>query len=585
MERVKKIQKKLLNEMCGEEDTIRRDIEIAPLQLSAESRDFKRLDRTGHFHRRKEIVGIYTESPSKLISHSQLFVEAEKDASSRAKSLYNEAATSKHLLVHSNRVFISGQAGIGKTTLSKVLVQEMLDPEVQHFQAEYVFYIRFRDVNYEDKSDLLELLTLNDLFISEISEKDKKKILKNLNECQSVYLVMDGLDEADIVPKSKYPKLNMYSKAKAAAFINRLLFGDLLPNAKIIVLSRPRQLAHLSNDLLPATYFVVNLLGLSEDGQQQICHNLCCKEPLQEEKILDYLNSRPDLKSYCYVPINAIVTMRIFKETTQDRWKTLDSLTTILVTALNIWFLQKLDHFQAKEIAEMAYEGFSQDRYYFKQGHLNLAGVDIKNLMTFMTNVKFFLLDGKELIFYFAHLMWQELFVAIKLSLYTNAEKFANIVSKFNEDKYEVVLKFLFGLSNECTLTELFGHVDPKTLNSLDDRKKSRVILQKIAIDKLKDLVSKPDSFASIIQVFAWIYEMRDDDFTEHAAGCLTNVFSIDKAQVLPTDVPCFNYVLRHRKTPIFLEVIDPLFIGNSFQYFIKELSITLTTYPNNQVS
>ena len=572
MKNYKTHQTTRLHQLCGEEDGFRGDIDIAPLKLSTQSREFAKLNKTGHFHQRKEILNIFTESPSNIISHSQLFAEAQRDAQNRAVNCSTEAAASKLIQRHSNQVFISGEPGIGKSTFSQQLVKKMLDPVIKLYKTDFVFYVRFRDLDYVKQMNFLEFLTMNDPFLLDFAVQDRIKLLKHFGTCKNVSIVMDGLDEADIKPLASVSECHFSEKATAVTFIKNLFFGDLFPFAKKIITSRPRQFAELSNNIFPQSFFVVNLLGLSGEGQRKICNSIC-KNPSESAKILEYLNSHPDLKSYCYVPVNAIVTMRILKETGEDEWKQLDSLTSILVTALNVWFLHKLDHFQANEIAEMAYEAFCDDRFYFKKWHFNKMGVDLKNLMTFMTNIRFSFLGGTNIHCYFVHLMWQELFVALKLILFTDEEKLNDIILNINVVKYEMVLKFLFGLCNEDTQTELLGQVEAKDLNSPTDRIKCKELLRNFAIQKIRE--SGGRAFKSLIQVFVWIHEMRDDGFTVQAADCLNNKFFV-RSQILPTDVPCLNYMLRHRTTPMTLYVVDPQFVRNSFKYFMKELKVAL---------
>ena len=586
MENFNRHQTTRLHQLCGIEDGFRGDIDIAPLELSIHSREFAKLNKTGHFHHRKEILDIFTKSPSKIISHSQLFAEAERDAQNRVVNCSTEAAKSKLIQRHSNQVFISGEPGIGKSTFSQQLVEEMLDPNTKLYETDFVFYVRFRDLDYVNEMDFLEFLTMHDPFLLDFAVQDRIKLLEHFGTCKNVSIVIDGFDEADIKSLANLSKCHLSTKATAVTFIKSLFFGDIFPFAKKIITSRPRQLAELSDNILPQFFFVVNLLGLSDEGQRKICESVC-KNPIQSFKILNYLKSHPDLKSYCYVPVNAIVTMRILKETREDEWKQLDSLSSILVAALKVWFLRKLSQnksvvFQARKIAEMAYEAFCDDRFYFKKWHFNKMGVDLKNLMTFMTNVEFFLFNGTDIHCYFIHLMWQELFVAFKLILFTDEEKLTDIIPDLNVVKYEMVLNFLFGLCNENTQTELLGQVEAKDLNSSTDRKKCKDLVEHFAIQKIGE--SGGRNFESLIQVFGWIHEMRDDGFTVQAADCLNNEFFID-SQILPTDVPCLNYMLRHRSTPMTLDVLNPEFVGNSFEYFMKELKVTLETNSKIKVS
>ena len=572
MENFKTHQTTRLRQLCGEEDGFRKEIEIAPLKLSTQSRAYVKLDNTESFHHRKEILDIFTENPSNIISHSQLFAEAKRDAQNRAVYCTTEEAVSKLIQRHSNQVFISGEPGIGKSVFCQESVKKMLNPDKKLYETDFVFYVRFRDLDYVNEMDFLEFLTMHDPFLLNFAVQDRIKLLEHFGTCKNVSIVMDGLDEADIKPLASRSECHFSAKATAVTFMKNLFFGYLFPFAKKIITSRPRQLAELSNNILPQFFFVVNLLGLSEEGKRKICDSVC-KNPSESVKILKYLDSHPDLKSYCYVPINAIVTMNILKETREDEWKQIDSLTSILVTALNVWLVRKLDHFQAKEIAEMAYEAFCEDRFYFKKCHFIKMGIDLKNLMTFMTNVRFSLLGGTNIQCYFVHLMWQELFVAVKLILFTDEEKLNHTISNLNVVKYEMVLKFLFGLCNKDTQTELLGQIEAKYLNSSTDLIKCKELLRNFAFQKIRE--SGGRDFASLIQVFGWIHEMRDDGFTVQAADCLDNKFLVRFCQILPSDVPCLNYMLRHRTTPMALYVEYPKFVGNSFEYFMKELKVT----------
>ena len=154
---------------------------------------------------------------------------------------------------------------------------------------------------------------------------------------------MDGLDEATIDPKAKQPKCNALSVTTAAVFIKNILSGNIFPHAKNLVTSRPRQLAHLSA-VVNKSNFVVNILGLNDDGQKNICGDLCGNDNIdRRDKILEYIHSRPDLKSYCYVPINCILIMMSFNEMNVDEWRNVNSLSSLLITALEEWFIKKLE--------------------------------------------------------------------------------------------------------------------------------------------------------------------------------------------------------------------------------------------------
>ena len=589
-------------EICGERDRIRGDkINIAPLQISTRARDMEQLDRSGHFHYREDVVRIYSDKPSDVIPFEEIFKVAKRKAVQSAKGCRTEQAKAKHILRYGNVVLVSGQAGIGKSTLSKLLVEKMLDPNDPLYQAEFVFFIRFRDLYYQHNYDLLEFLTNSATFISSISSEDRTKIIQHLEASDNVCIVMDGLDEAGIDLKMDYPNVNVDSHTTAATFIHHLFCGRLLGKAKKLVTSRPRQLMHLPDDYSSNLY--LNLLGLNDEGQSQICSDLCHDEPNKRDRILSCINSRPDLKSLCYVPITCIMVVMSFSST-ETLKRNVDTLTAILVYVLENWFVKKIKKskknsgLQINKIAILAYEGFLENRFYFREHHLRNENINFENTTAFLfNNIKFELLQGKA-VTYFAHLMLQEFFVAVKLRLYSNKEEFQTIVPQLESDKFEMVARFLFGLCNKQTLDELIDCVEDEELNSEADRDECEEMLKKFIIEKLQrhrdatidpyedegDQDEEDPYYRSVVPVMGWLREMGNINFTKQAAGWLRDEIQINSG-ILPGDVPSVNHILRCRNPDLALEVNSPNFVGGCLNYFFKELHETLDKNLNIQVS
>ena len=585
MKNFKKSLAKEALEICGEEDRFRgAKIEIAPLQISKQAaQDTKKLDQAGHFHHRKEIVNIYSEKPSEIIAHEEIFEVAEHQALATSKGCNTKEAKAKHMLRYSNLAFISGQAGIGKSTLSKLLVMQMLNPDVYLYEAEFVFYLRFRDLDYESDLDLLQLLTNSSSFVSDLTLEERINILKHLEACDNVLMVMDGLDEATINLRKQVRRCNVSSNTTAANFILNLLSGQLLPKSKKIITSRPRQLAQLPEEDFSSNLYL-NLLGLSDKGQLQISHDICRDDPARQERITGRINSRPDLKSLCYVPIICIMVMMSFWNEDQIKDSNIDTLTAVLVTTLEVWFLKKLQgDFQTKQISILAYEGFLSNRFYFREFDLKRAKINFENTSAFLTNnIKFHLFQGRT-ITYFAHLMWQEFFVAIKLRLFTSQNDLKKILPHLTEAKFEVVTRFLFGLCNKQALEELLDCVDFEELNSESDRQECERKLKEIAISRLRrfwqaDFVDEDGRdfyFSNTFSTLMWVHEMGNEDLAKQAAACLRDEFDISHIGFLPSDIPNIIYILRARDTKLTLIVNKPSFIGNCSHYFFKELYST----------
>ena len=206
--------------------------------------------------------------------------------------------------------------------------------------------------------------------------------------------------------------------------------------------------------------------------------------------------------------------------------------------------------------------------------------------------------------------MWQEFFVAVKLRLYAGKkkiERFLNLAKR--NDKYEVVTRFLFGLCNKYVMDELLEHVEIQDLKSRAVREKCKEMLKSFVMSELlklrrtKDESKQDDSIVSdnsfygvdnnklgdyidlILPLLGWVYEMKDEEFTKKAAKCLENEISISQTNhILPGDVPSINHVLRYRDTELTLQVNKPIFVGNCFKYFFKELQETVDQNPNIKV-
>ena len=401
---------------------------------------------------------------------------------------------------------------------------------------------------------------------------------------------MDGLDEADVDLKMNYLNINTASHTIAATFIHHLLSARLLPRAKKLVTFRPRQLMCLPNEYSSNLYLY--LLGINDKGQSQICNDLCRDDLYKGDKILNCINSRPDLKSLCYNPILCILTMMsLYSKDSLTR--NLDTLTAILVYSIEMWFLNRLKRkFQIKNISVLAYKGFLENRFHFRERHLR--NINFENTTAFLYNdIKFELFQGMVATC-FAHVIWQEVFVAIKLRLYSNKEEFLKIVPQLESDKFEMVAKFLFGLCNQQTLYELLDCVEDEELNTKADWDKYEEILKNFVIEKLKrhrDASFNPSVrfqknpyFRSIVPVMDWLNEMGNISFTKQAAGWLRNCIEIN-GEIFPCDIVSVNYIVRCCGIGLALEVFDPKFVGGCSSYFFNELDETLDKNLNVQVS
>ena len=526
-EELKRNLKDEADDFIGEWDPFRKNkIKIAKLQISTNLPSAKETQSLLQDHNRKNIAKFCSQIDTDSVPYENLF----KEVKSRVEEMPHPVAEKNFVQRHSNLCFISGQPGIGKTTLTKYLLDEMWNAQL--FQAEIVFLIPFRNVDYTERSDFLQFLAPG---LRNIELKDRNLILERLEKRKDkVFILMDGLDEAEIDPKMRLLKFcKIYSKNEYTAerFIQNLLAGKILPNSKKLVTSRPHRITQLQKtDFEPRVLFTIQ--GIDEEARRQICSNICGKNDKRCQQILDYLRVHPDLESHCHTPVICIMVVERLDNKYEDAErsnanmsfvdfdaeKSDSTLTSIFVYALENWLLKKVGvkgdaKFPIKNICKFALEKYNKGKWYFPSSELEEQGVDNQYWSTFLNT---FLNGKKEM--YFIHLMWQEFLAAIKLRLYTKMEDYGNesnpesLLSNLNNKKFEAVTtRFLFGLCNKCTLTALLESISMEEGRNKDEEcSKCEKMLTNFAAEKLKRL--RDAEYLSDMGYDPYDYSSSDDE-------------------------------------------------------------------------
>ena len=500
-ENLKQHLKQKAMEFYGEEDCFRKEIKIANLQISTDLPSVEEVQLLEQNHNRKNIARFYSKKNVDSIPYENLFKEVESRVQEMPHKGDTSEAEKKFLERHSNLVVISGQPGIGKTTLTKCMLHKMWESEL--FQPDIVFFIQFRKIDYKEKTDLLQFLAPISQCLMEM--EDRQSILKRIMKSDKVFIIMDGLDEARIDPKMKnFTSCNITSDGlyTAERYIQNLIAGEILPCSKKMITSRPHRITQLQNtEFKPKVLFTIQ--GLDAEARKQICSNICGDNGELCGKILGYLRARPDLESHCHTPVICIMVMRRLKSRYDTLERSRDSrvefvventLTAIFVDALEKWLLEKLDasgdaKFPIKNIATFAFDKFIKGQLYFPSHELDEARVDNQYWSTFLNT---FLNGNQEM--YFNHLMWQEFLASVKLRLYTKKQEYGkeneqgNILTVLSNKKFEAVTtRFLFGLCNKHTLAALLRCVSlEEGRNDEEERKECENLLKQHAIEKLE---------------------------------------------------------------------------------------------------
>ena len=596
-------------------DSFNRSVSFVPLELAHQLQDPQRDDMAGHYHIRSEILNLVSNPPAGNTLLEELFEKAQQLAKSSAgwKQSLTKEAKAKYLEIHGNIVGVIGQAGIGKTTLTRYLLKQILDDGL--YDAEFVFYVKFREIDYEKPTNLLRFLCKN--LSCEWLENRKRRcdVLHELAKNEKVYIIMDGFDEADIncnlMPSIS---VNMCDNAKPSNFIFSLLAGLIFPKSKKFVTSRPRQLIDL-----PAPYrpdFVVKILGISEEAQKLICKNICSEN---HKSVFEHIYNNPQLSACCFVPINCILIMHVMKQISL-RNKDVNHLPVNITEVFSVvimLFLQTkhLRHdFDLQRLAKLAWVGIENQKLYFNEDDLISVGLQDIDRNTFTVTIRRKNENDNLSLFtksttnytYFSHLLFQEFFAAFHLMFFLDLKVFKKLFfsekhffkffyrsqnksgeSKldFFDSKFENVAKFLFGFCNQSTTVIFENNI--KKLKFKDPFTKIN-LLKQILVTKLNTISSNnlanKENFQRILQNCAWIHEMKDDKYTQNIANLFPEYLFVT-GDFLPLDVLPLHCVLRARTMPVTIEINRHAhFIGDSLQRFLRELNDTVRIQPKISV-
>ena len=528
--------------------------------------------------------GIRGNSSHETVSHNlvaleNFFDEAANLAESHTRGWDNYSERENHQRIHGNIVGIIGAAGVGKTTMTKVIAREIIESGL--YDIEFLFYIRFQDINFKGETTLLKFLLSSSYIEWEEKSSVDKKILKILKESCKVMIVMDGLNEV-IIPKlceAYSPAVTLSRKASAEDFIRGLYGGKLLPNAKKLLTSRPRQMYEVQRDWRP--HCILNILGINETSQRKICKEICENS---HEKVFECISSNPSLSSYCSIPLNCILVVQsIHKQLEQSNLvDVLGSVTEIFVSVLEMFVKSDFlsGNFKCERLPELAWKGISTLQYYFTEDEMKKAGVTSKIASAFF-NIHVEAIPGAKVLdgskkSSFIHPMLMEFLAAVKLIQTTDTDEFRQNIGLLHQSHFETVTKFLFGLFRSNTLEQLMTLEIPIQISQRDQRVS---MMKEFAMTSLRHALAERtrSSTTVLLNVCACVYEMHDGGFAAEIAEILGTKLTV-VGNIFPNDVAGFFYVLQTKRTNAFELCLGPCirFIGNSFCQFFDRILDTI---------
>ena len=153
--------------------------------------------------------------------------------------------------------------------------------------------IRFREKKAQEACCLEDLLPCD-------ATTNMQEILTVVGEGEGMLIVCDGFDE---LPRNQ--------RQEGSVYID-LLKGRLLPEATIIVTSRPSVSADLWRLCQHNIHRHLEVIGFTKEDIKQFAESVFSGTILVE--FLSYMTSNPPIYGMMYIPLNAVIVALIYKD-------------------------------------------------------------------------------------------------------------------------------------------------------------------------------------------------------------------------------------------------------------------------------
>ena len=175
-----------------------------------------------------------------------------------------------------------------------------------------------------------------------------------------------------------------------------------------------------------------------------------------------------------------------------------------------------------------------------------------------------------------------------------NFENFKAVVLDFKlfylvENQFELIIKFMFGLSNPEifeTLKEIYPNISKATQHLK--------LLKLIAITILQKRLPEITSFSDHLRVCCWAYKIQDPEFCKKLSESFNCVLKLCLANsdLLSNDILSLCYVIKAFKTKLRIHLLSfhrssynkPSIFINLLHLFCKEMDLILKDSSNIMV-
>ena len=350
------------------------------------------------------------------------------------------------------KMLIDGAPGVGKTTLCRKFCKDWGAGQILK-QFSLVWLLNLREER------IAKAKSLDDLF-QHYDEDLLREVVQHIKKTggEGNLLVSDGFDE-----------LSEKERTQHSLFLD-IIRGKVLPKCSVIVSSRPYA-SQMLQKMKSITHHM-EIVGFTEKQIKECIRQNITDKPKAEE-LIEQLKQRLDILSLCYTPLNAAITLYVYKQEEHTLPTTLTQLYTLYVLhslkrSVEIHFenLYSDDITDLKNLPDpialpfialckMAYNGLQDDQLGFSKSQLpqSLQGCPgckgtKPDLLGLMSGSKSFTGSNAEVSYQFTHLTAQEFLAAWYAAIVLSAEEQSELfIEKAGDDRFRMMLLFLAGIT------------------------------------------------------------------------------------------------------------------------------------------
>ena len=245
-------------------------------------------------------------------------------------------------------ILVEGAPGVGKTTLSWEICQRWSEGKLFR-QYSLILLLRLRDHSVQTAE------TIKDLVLYPYPYEERlDTITQHLTDTngKNTLILLEGLDE---LPQHLLTQTSIFT---------RLLAGQDLPNATILVTSRPSATAQLWKRWKARITKHVEILGFTEENITAYVASIL--HPRQLPSFDTYLCTAPSIRQLMYIPLHSGIVVELYRMCTgadKPLPTNKTDLYTVLVKTILTRYLAKHDKYKNDEIDVEQFKDLPDDVY------------------------------------------------------------------------------------------------------------------------------------------------------------------------------------------------------------------------------